>query len=356
MWNYIYFIIFLWEQDKDDDDGLETYVRRCIAANDLSWFPVNKALRLSQHQAKGDATSLTYKFRKNLHTTEEMVQAKMKSFRDQLSLAIGRVEKSLNYEMDYQPIVPVINDRTPRSSGDDKSLASSKGHSKKTTPRQVDNESNQGHNIIRHPLERAHTTVNPLEADILKQMHLRVVFISGLNLDTKALEKIFTRVVSNLDQTLYQPVSTTSTSTLTHRLNLARKNTVRFDSATEESTLVWEGGLGNADLTQLFVRAQVLYGSTKNKTFIGGTKISIVDLLKIADSGGVLEIDFKQIQFERQDYGDNMDVVDVDADGKALVPETSDCVLGISAVASPQLLEEWTFRGSRPQSSKKAKK
>ncbi|KAJ1428063.1 hypothetical protein B484DRAFT_450044, partial [Ochromonadaceae sp. CCMP2298] len=28
MWNYLYFIFMLWEQDKDDDDGLEQYVRR----------------------------------------------------------------------------------------------------------------------------------------------------------------------------------------------------------------------------------------------------------------------------------------------------------------------------------------
>jgi inositol 1,4,5-triphosphate receptor type 1/inositol 1,4,5-triphosphate receptor type 3 len=27
MWNYLYFFIYLWEQDKDDDDGLEWFVR-----------------------------------------------------------------------------------------------------------------------------------------------------------------------------------------------------------------------------------------------------------------------------------------------------------------------------------------
>jgi hypothetical protein len=26
MWSYMKFLIFLWEQDKDDDDGLELYV------------------------------------------------------------------------------------------------------------------------------------------------------------------------------------------------------------------------------------------------------------------------------------------------------------------------------------------
>jgi len=46
MWNYLYFIIFIWEQDKDDDDGLELYVREMIEQEDISWFPVNKAICL----------------------------------------------------------------------------------------------------------------------------------------------------------------------------------------------------------------------------------------------------------------------------------------------------------------------
>jgi hypothetical protein len=48
MWNYLYFIFFLWEQDKDDDDGLEQYVRRMVEGDKISWFPVNKAMSLAQ--------------------------------------------------------------------------------------------------------------------------------------------------------------------------------------------------------------------------------------------------------------------------------------------------------------------
>ena len=36
MWNYLYFIIFIWQQDKDDDDGLELFVRTQIANDDIS--------------------------------------------------------------------------------------------------------------------------------------------------------------------------------------------------------------------------------------------------------------------------------------------------------------------------------
>jgi hypothetical protein len=46
MWSYFYFLVFIWEQDKDDDDGLELYVRDCVATDDLSWFPINKAMCL----------------------------------------------------------------------------------------------------------------------------------------------------------------------------------------------------------------------------------------------------------------------------------------------------------------------
>lgn len=48
MWNYLYFIFFLWEQDKDDDDGMEQFVRRAIDDEDISWFPMNKAMKLRQ--------------------------------------------------------------------------------------------------------------------------------------------------------------------------------------------------------------------------------------------------------------------------------------------------------------------
>lgn len=54
MWNYMYFIMFLWQQDKDDDDGLELYIRQCIAKKDISWFPIGKAIRLNQTTSKDD--------------------------------------------------------------------------------------------------------------------------------------------------------------------------------------------------------------------------------------------------------------------------------------------------------------
>lgn len=67
MWNYLYFIIYLWEQDKDDDDGLELFVRGCIDAKDISWFPINKSVSLINSQAEEvEDESLQGVFRKDL--------------------------------------------------------------------------------------------------------------------------------------------------------------------------------------------------------------------------------------------------------------------------------------------------
>ena len=54
MWNYFYFITYIWEQHKDEDDGFEGYVRECVEKNDIVWFPVNKALRLRNTKSEKD--------------------------------------------------------------------------------------------------------------------------------------------------------------------------------------------------------------------------------------------------------------------------------------------------------------
>jgi hypothetical protein len=48
MWAYLNFIIFIKQQDQDDDDGLEQYVRRCLDKKDIGWFPSNKCLMMKE--------------------------------------------------------------------------------------------------------------------------------------------------------------------------------------------------------------------------------------------------------------------------------------------------------------------
>ena len=44
MWNYVNFIFFIWQQDRDDDDGLELFVRKLVDHNDITWLPSGQAL------------------------------------------------------------------------------------------------------------------------------------------------------------------------------------------------------------------------------------------------------------------------------------------------------------------------
>ena len=40
MWNYLYFVMRIWQQPRSHDNSLEMYVRQCIESNDVSWFPI----------------------------------------------------------------------------------------------------------------------------------------------------------------------------------------------------------------------------------------------------------------------------------------------------------------------------
>lgn len=92
MWNYLYFIFLLWEQDKDDDDGMEQYVRRAIDADEIVWFPLNKAIRLNQAATEEEVILLDIdtKLRvveNNLSKKLANFQAELNSLMEQLSMA-----------------------------------------------------------------------------------------------------------------------------------------------------------------------------------------------------------------------------------------------------------------------------
>jgi len=38
--NYIYFVILIWEQKRENDSGIEKHVRECVANGDISWLPI----------------------------------------------------------------------------------------------------------------------------------------------------------------------------------------------------------------------------------------------------------------------------------------------------------------------------
>ena len=75
MWAYLHFIFFIWEQDKDDDDGLEYYVRNKINIKEITWFPMNKAMRLEQVETQQEA--LTNKLRSSVSKTRSNFDSKL---------------------------------------------------------------------------------------------------------------------------------------------------------------------------------------------------------------------------------------------------------------------------------------
>ena len=96
MWNYLYFIFMLWEQDKDDDDGLEQYVRRAIDANEISWFPLNKAIRLDQAASAED--SLMNDLRKSIMKSEGGVAGKLEKFQTNINVILEQLNQTLKQD------------------------------------------------------------------------------------------------------------------------------------------------------------------------------------------------------------------------------------------------------------------
>jgi hypothetical protein len=95
MWDYLAFMIFLWEQDQDDDDGLELYVRHLLHERDLSWFPMSTSMSVrSQYgnQKKGE-DEIKYQIEK-LASAVDVKFGEIKSAASEVAdsiAAIGRV-------------------------------------------------------------------------------------------------------------------------------------------------------------------------------------------------------------------------------------------------------------------------
>lgn len=78
MWSYLYFIVYIWEQDKDDDDGLEQYVRRLIEKGEISWMPLGKSLMMQD--LVGDASSSLDIVKDSFHADIRHLEAKLQKY------------------------------------------------------------------------------------------------------------------------------------------------------------------------------------------------------------------------------------------------------------------------------------
>ncbi|KAJ1393132.1 hypothetical protein B484DRAFT_439373 [Ochromonadaceae sp. CCMP2298] len=96
MWNYLYFIFMLWEQDKDDDDGLEQYVRRAIDANEIVWFPMNKAIRLDQ--AASSDERLLQELKKVISKSEGGIAEQLEKFQTNINVVLEQLNQTLKLD------------------------------------------------------------------------------------------------------------------------------------------------------------------------------------------------------------------------------------------------------------------
>lgn len=102
MWNYLYFIFFLWEQDKDDDDGLEQYVRRAIEADEITWFPQNKAIRLDQAASEEEMTF--QEISSHIKEIDENLSKKLANLQTELNVMLDQITLATRSEANNGPI------------------------------------------------------------------------------------------------------------------------------------------------------------------------------------------------------------------------------------------------------------
>ncbi|KAH8096221.1 hypothetical protein JL720_3580 [Aureococcus anophagefferens] len=82
MWDYLNFIIFIWEQDKDEDDGLELYVRQNIEMKDITWLPVGRDAQIM----KSVETSSEH-LRKFVEANQKKLEKRVETLDDRIAAA-----------------------------------------------------------------------------------------------------------------------------------------------------------------------------------------------------------------------------------------------------------------------------
>eukprot|EP00854_Cymbomonas_tetramitiformis_P005494 gene5494-6657_t len=85
MWSYFYFIVYIKEQDKDDDDGLEQYVRRNLDMGDISWFPIGRAMTLTLEEEEEDLPGKVDTLGEELRALKSDLELSFRTMSDQLT-------------------------------------------------------------------------------------------------------------------------------------------------------------------------------------------------------------------------------------------------------------------------------
>lgn len=205
LWNYVYFIIYIWGQDKDDDDGLETYVRKCIDAKDLTWFPMNKALRLAEHRDEGNTGGIRNIFKKDLGALQENIKSKLSLFKEDISRSIGRVENAMNAESETL-LQPSRRLRKDSSLSGGYSSAGGPGTGNVTARTQLSMSTERS--IISAAAKVADmisTEKPPFSQTAESSITIKIASIRGLYLDASMLQRVSCRVSCATGEFIVQP-------------------------------------------------------------------------------------------------------------------------------------------------------
>lgn len=203
MWNYLYFMIYIWEQDKDDDDGLEQYVRRCIDSRDIAWLPSNIALCLNiVEENKVDAIKSAYL--DNLNHFEENFNSKVSTMQSDLSASTTQIEKLMNQLAAVEEFLemPVLEgliadsdtdslneERNSNKDGISSSLLAPDGQvvtAKKANPPPA--------------LVNQRSTFKFQKSNISSKIFIEIVEINGLALPPRMMENIVVKVCSPIEE------------------------------------------------------------------------------------------------------------------------------------------------------------
>lgn len=319
LWNYIYFIIYIWEQDRDDDDGLEWFVRRCIETDDLVWFPMRKAMRLTEHQEKGDVNSLKYKFRKDLSLLEEALQGKLSAFKDQLARTVGRVEKSLDF--DGLEVVPssaakARGNTAFHPSADMGDLSAPAPYDDADDPDDIN--STIESSSISSTIESSQLWGLQAEGGgVDDDVHVKVVSIVGLHVTQDHLSALYVRFITPHGHTAAHPLSeltTVSSYEEVHReayrggMVEQQQSLIKFDGPCScvvrhhyESSSQVEGG-SRQQAADTMVKVQLLFGTGERPFFVGGIAMSVSELFRQGQQhSGLIEAPFHQRYVEAID-------------------------------------------------------
>ena len=214
MWNYFYFILYIWEQDKDDDDGLEHFVRHCIEDNDIKWFPMNKAMSLNNVEDESD--SLLNDIQNDFRSSESKVLAKIDHCNGEVNNILDRIMFSLAAEEKNRR-----ESMSATSIG--RSASMSRGQLSKDRGGSISSLKSRASTA---PVKKPHVS----EPEVLKQSEsvsevqssrtprnasykilLLVMEINGLEMNTQELQSVFVRISSESGlRTIYAHSTTTS--------------------------------------------------------------------------------------------------------------------------------------------------